>query len=237
MTPTHPSSRRTALRHSVAAAILLASTAASAEAQDVRPRFAKEGVYAGFAGLINFNLDARTFDGETIYVEEDGEEFSILPHVSGRNLPKYIVGFRTGKGALEFSWERGRYDATFADFEVGTVFNSVNIDGRFFFRTHHFIQPHFLIGLGFPWVTVDDGSFESESADAAFGDARWRGPALNTEGGVTVFVTPRAGVSVGYSWRLIFFNRERGVSGRVFELRPPFKETSGNLVVGGFFTF
>ena len=65
------------------------------------------------------------------------------------------------------------------------MFNSVNIDGRFFFRTHHFIQPHFLIGLGFPWLTVDDGSFESESPDAAFGDARWRGPALNTEGGVT----------------------------------------------------
>ena len=48
-----------------------------------------------------------------------------------------------------------------------------------------------------------------------------------------MFVTPRAGVSVGYSWRLIFFSRERGVSGRVFELKPPFKETSGNVVVAG----
>ena len=37
MTPTRPSSRHTALRHSVAAAILLAAMAASAEAQDRAP--------------------------------------------------------------------------------------------------------------------------------------------------------------------------------------------------------
>jgi hypothetical protein len=224
-------------RSITAAAILIASLAAPARAQDTRPAFAKEGAYVGFAGLIDFNLDARTFDGRTIYKEVDGEEFSILPRLSGRNLPKFIVGFRTRQGALEFSWERGRHDATFFDFPVGAVFNSVNIDGRFFFRTHDFIQPHFLIGLAFPWLTVDDGSFESEDPDADFADARWRGPALNTEGGVTIFVTPRTGISAGYSWRLIFFNRERGVSGKVFELKPPFKETSGNIVVMGFYTF
>jgi hypothetical protein len=237
MISTHSSGRRAALRHSLSAAILLATLATVAQAQDLRPPYAKEGAYVGFGGLIDFNLDARKFDGLHIYQEEGGEEFAILPLLQGRNLPKFIVGFRTGKGALEFSWERGRHDATFFDFPVGAVFNSVNIDGRFFFRTHHFVQPHVLIGLAFPWLTVDDGSFENDTPEAEVGDSRWRGPALNTEGGVTVYVTPRAGVSVGYSWRLIFFNRNRGVSGKVFEMKPPFKETSGNVVITGFFTF
>ena len=237
MTRTHPAGVRSALRQVAAAAIALIIMTASAQAQDLRPPYAKEGAYVGFAGLIDFNLDARKFDGMTVYQEEGGEEFAILPLLHGRNLPKFIFGFRTSKGALEFSWERGRHDASFFEFPVGAVFNSVNIDGRFFFRTHHFIQPHFLSGLAFPWLTVEDGSFESEDPDADFADSRWRGPALNTEGGVTVFVTPRAGVSVGYSWRLIFFNRNRGVSGKVFEMKPPFKETSGNVVVMGFFTF
>jgi hypothetical protein len=140
-------------------------------------------------------------------------------------------------GALEFSYERARHDATFLEFPVGAVFNAVNVDGRFFFLTKQRFQPHFLIGLGFPWLTVDDGSFENDTLEAEVGDARWRGPALNTEAGVTAFVTPRAGVSIGYSWRFIYFNRERGVSDTVFELKPAFRETSGNLVVMGFFTF
>jgi hypothetical protein len=35
----------------------------------------------------------------------------------------------------------------------------------------------------------------------------------------------------------MYFNRATGVSGRVFELHPAFRETSGNVVVMGFYTF
>ncbi len=231
------SAGRAAVRRWVPVALLLAGFVTPVAAQDVRVPFAKEGAYVGFAGLIDFNLDARSFDGQTIYKEIDGEEFSILPRLLGRNIPKFIVGFRTQKGALEFSYERGRHDATFLDFPVGAVFNAINIDGRFFLRTYDRFQPHFVVGLAFPWLTVDDGSFASDQDDADFADARWRGPALNTEAGLTAFITPQAGVSFGYAFRLIYFNRERGVSGKVFELKPPFRESNGNVVVMGFFTF
>lgn len=228
----------TTIRRSTVAAIWLVILSSSpAFAQDVRAPYAKEGAYVGFAGLLNFNLDAQSFDGETVYKEVGGEELSILPRLHARNLPKFIVGFRATQFALEFSYERGRHDASFFEFPVGAVFNSVNIDGRFFFLKDKRFQPHFLIGLAFPWLTVEDGSFESDQPDAEIGDSRYRGPALNTEIGLTTFVTPRAGVSVGYAYRFIYFNRERGVSGTVFELKPSFKEASANVTVMGFFTF
>lgn len=225
------------LGRSLAVALLLAGAASPAWSQEVRPPFDIEGGYVGFAGLINFNLDGKTFDGETWYKEVDGEELGILPRLQSRHLPKFVFGFRTAKGALEFSYERGRHDATFLDTSVGAVFNCVNVDGRFFFMKHQRFQPHLVLGVAFPWLTIDDGSASSDQPDAEIGDARWRGPALNTELGMTVFATPQAGISIGYTYRWMYFNRATGVSGRVFELHPAFRETSGNVVVMGFYTF
>ena len=221
----------------VAAAILIAALAAPAQAQDTRPPFDIEGGYIGFAGLLKFNLNGKTFDGETVYKEIDGEELLLLPKLTSRTLPKFIFGFRTHKGALEFSYERGRHDATIFDFPIGAVFNSFNVDGRFFFLKHRQFQPHLLLGLGFPWLTIEEGSAASDQPDAEVGDARWRGLALNTEVGMTVFVTPEAGVSVGYAYKLMYYSRARGVSDRLFELKPAFRETSGTVVVMGFYTF
>jgi hypothetical protein len=44
-------------------------------------------------------------------------------------------------------------------------------------------------------------------------------------------------VSVGYAFRLMGFRRVKGVSGEIFQLDPPFRETSGSPVLMGFFTF
>ncbi len=43
----------------------------------------------------------------------------------------------------------------------------------------------------------------------------------------------RFGVSVGYNYRLLWFDQLTGVSGRDFQLRPRFHETSGTIVMGG----
>jgi hypothetical protein len=220
-----------------AAAVMLAGLAAPAWSQEVRPPFDIEGGYVGFAGLLDFTLDGKTFDGETVYKEIDGEELLLLPRLRSRTLPKFVFGFRTAKGALEFSYERGRHDATFFEFPVGAVFNCINVDGRFFFLKHQRFQPHLVLGAAFPWLTIDDGSASSDQPDAEVGDARWRGLAANTEVGLTVFATPQAGVSIGYAYRWMYFSRATGVSDRLFELHPSFRETSGNLVVMGFFTF
>ena len=94
-----------------------------------------------------------------------------------------------------------------------------------------------MLGVAFPWLSVEDGSFSSDQPDAEVGDSSWRGPGLNTEVGLTAFITPQAGVSVGYAYRWMYFSRMRGLDNEVFKLEPSFKETSGNFVVMGFYTF
>jgi hypothetical protein len=218
----------------LAAIALLVATPALAQSPRGPRGFAKEGMYLGVAGLPNFTLDGRTFDGETLYQEIDGDEIDLLPRLDTQHMFRGVVGFRARPFALEFSYERTNHQGTFLDAPGEATFNSVNVDGRVFFMTAGRIQPHLVVGLALPWLTVVDGSSD-DTLEVA--DARWRGPGLNTEVGITVFPHPRIGVSIGYAFRLIGFRRVKGISDEIFELKPPFKETSGSPVVMGFFTF
>jgi hypothetical protein len=207
--------------------------AASARAQTpAEPGFARERMYLGFSVLPDFTLDGVTFDGNTIYVEEGGDETFILPRLDKQVMPKIVAGFRTRPFALEISYERTTHDGTFQDLVGEAAFNVVNVDFKFFMNTRSRIQPHVVAGLAFPWLKVYDGVFDGDDV----GDGRFAGQGLNLEGGVTLFATPSIGVSVGYAYRVLWFNRATGVTDTTYTLRPRFRETSNGVIVMGFVT-
>jgi hypothetical protein len=215
-----------------AASVIVATMSTPARAQE-SGGFAKEGGYVGITGLLNFTFDGVTFDGATGYREEDGDEIMILPRLNARNLIRATLGHRWQKAALEVSYDQTRHTGTFFDETGEATFRSVNVDGRFYMATRSPVQPHVLVGGAVPWLTITDGSF----LDARVGDARFRGWGVNTEAGVTVYPHPRVGVSVGYAYRLMWFDRATGVTDTLFYLRPRFRETSGSVVMSGLFTF
>lgn len=215
----------------VALALLLA-TAGPAWAQPA-PGYAKEGLYVGVAGLWDFTLDGQTFDGQTLYEAVDTAELFILPKLDTQDLRRVVVGFRSTFAALEFSYDRTRHQGTFADLDGEAVVNAINVDLRAFAMHTGRFQPHGVIGLGFPWLTVEDGSF----LDPDVADARFRGQGLNLEAGITGFLTPRVGVSAGYVYRIFWFNRVRGVGDEPYRLDPRFRETTSGPVVMAFVTF
>ena len=220
--------------HVVLLLICIGVGASPAAAQgSPEPGFARERMYLGFSMLPDFTLDGVTFDGNTVYVEEGGDETFILPRLDAKTMPRIVAGFRTRPFALEISYERAKHKGTFLDLEGEAAFNVISIDTKFFFNTASRIQPHVVAGLAFPWLTVYDGSFEGDLVD----DGRFRGQGLNLEGGVTAFATRGIGVSVGYAYRVVWFNRAQGVTETSYRLRPRFRETSGTLNVMAFVTF
>ena len=60
---------------------------------------------------------------------------------------------------------------------------------------------------------------------------------FSREAGVTVFATPRVGISAGYRYRSMWFDSASGVTREASKLRPRFRETSGSGVITGVFTF
>jgi hypothetical protein len=195
--------------------------------------FAKEGGYVGVSGVLDAKLDSDTFDGLSAYRKENGDEYLILPLFEGANMFRGILGVRYPKAAFEFSYDRTRHQGTFMDGTGEATFQAINADVRYFFATRGRVQPHVLAGGSFPWLTVKDGSF----LDADVGNATYRGFGVNSEAGVTVYPHPQLGIGVGYRYRVMWFDRAKGVSHTDYELRPRFRENSGALVITGLFTF
>jgi hypothetical protein len=217
----------------VAVPALILTCAAPALSQEAHHGYAKEGGYVGVTGLLGFTFDGNTFDGESAYIEVDGDEVMILPKLEKRNLVRAILGHRWEKGAFEVSYDRTKHTGIFLGESGEATFQAVNFDGRMFMATHGPVQPHVLAGASIPWLRIKDGSF----LDPVVGDARFRGYGVNTEAGVTVYPHPKVGVSVGYSYRVMWFDRASGATDTLFSLRPRFRETSGSLAMSGFFTF
>jgi opacity protein-like surface antigen len=213
--------------------VLLAASAVPAAAQAPTPGAAKEGGFVGFAVMPSFTFDGETFDGETIYKEIDGEELFFLPRLDKQPLIRGTLGYRARKASLEISYERTQHEGTFVDVPLDATYQAINLDGRFFFATSSRVQPHIVLGAAFPWLTIKDGSF----LDPDTGDVRLRGYGVNTELGATVFPTPQLGIGVGYSYRVMWFDRGTGVSDTLFELRPRFRETANSVVINGTFVF
>lgn len=200
--------------------------------------FAKVGGYAGGTFVPQFTLDGETFDGLTYYREVGGDEIALLPKLDKQGMFRGILGYRGEKAAIELSYERANHNGTFGEGGTGkATFQQVNVDARFFFLTHARIQPYGLLGGGFPWLTIRDGSFLENEPEAGFGDGTFRGVALNTEVGVTVYPHPQVGIVLGYGYRPIWFYRATGITDTDYDLRPRFRESSKGLVFTTLFTF
>jgi opacity protein-like surface antigen len=200
--------------------------------------FAKIGGYAAGSFVPAFTLDGETFDGSTVYREVDGDEIALLPQLDKQKMFRGILGYRYERAALELSYERTSHHGVFAEVATGeATFQQLNVDTRFFFVTHSRIQPYILAGAGFPWLTIQDGSFLLNDPDAGLGDGRFKGYALNSEVGVTVYPHPQVGIVLGYEYRPIWFDRATGLTDKRYELRPRFRETTRGVVFTTLFTF
>jgi len=205
----------------------------TASAQTDNTAFAKVGGFAGVTFVPQFTFDGITFDGRTGYKEIDGDELVFLPKVDSQNVMRPVLGYRGTKASLEISYDHTSHHGTFAEVPMKATFNSVNVDGRYYFATRSRIQPFLLAGGSYPWLTIKDGSYLNDR----FGDAHFKGYGLNAEAGVTVYPHRQLGIGVGYAYRSVWFERVTGVSETLFDLRPRFRETSGSIAISGSFIF
>lgn len=196
--------------------------------------FAKNGGYVGISGILDFSFGGETFDGQTVYKQENGEEILILPKFDGaHNALRAVVGMRQGWGAFEVSYDRTKHNGTFLGYSGEGTFHALNFDYRVFLLNRSRIQPHLLLGGSIPWMTVKNGSF----LDPNVGDGSFRGFGVNTEAGVTVYPLARVGISTGYRYRVMWFDSASGVTDTTYQLHPRFHETTGSVVITGTFTF
>ena len=214
-------------------AFCLLAFASAARAQEEVRGFAKNGLFVGATAVPDFAFDGVTFDGASIYQQEGGDEILLLPRLEAKSTIRGVVGYRLTRGSFEFGYERIKHPATFMGLPGEATFTALNFDERIYMFTRSRIQPFGLAGYSIPRLTVKDGSFLNDRV----GDGSYHGQGVNLEAGVTAFPISRVGVSVGYRYRVMWFNRATGVTDTEYELHPRFRETAGNVSFTAFFTF
>src|SRR5262249_31662726 len=214
-------------------ALGLLALAPAASAQEAPGGFAKDGLYVGASGVSHFTFDGVTFDGSTYYQKIGGEEIIILPRLEPKSSIRGIVGFRLGRGSFEVGYDRTNHTGTFLGVSGDATFHALNFDERIYVLTRGRVQPYGLLGFSLPSLTVKDGS----ALDERIGDGTFNGYGVNIEPGVAVYPHPRVGISVGYRYRVMWFDTAEGVTRTTYELRPRFRETAGSMSLSAFFTF
>ncbi len=189
--------------------------------------FVKQGPFVGVSFTPNFTFKGDTFDGQSIYQEVNGNEIAILPHLDKQPMFRLLLGYRYRRASIEATYDRTHHNGTFLGATTTATFQSVNLNGRLFFLTSQRVQPHLMLGASLPFFRVKNGSALGDSV----GDARFRGWGVNSEAGVTLYPHRQFGLSVGYSYRYLWFDTLAGVTNKTFDLRPRFHETSGAVVV------
>lgn len=217
----------------VATGAILLALAPAVSAQETSG-FEKNGIYVGASEVPDFNLDGVTFNGSTYYRSITGNnEVMILPKLEPKSTIRAIGGYRLTRGSFEVSYERTNHEGTFLGQTGQATFQALNFDERIYALTRRRVQPYGLLGLSLPRLTVKDGAAVGDQV----GDGSFRGFGLNSEAGATVFPVPRVGVSVGYRYRLMWFDSAEGVSRTTYDLRPRFRETAGSVSISATVTF
>jgi hypothetical protein len=103
-------------------------------AQD-EPGFAKQGMYVGVGGTLNFTLNGPFFDGTGYYKQIGGPELALLPRLDTRKKLRGVVGFRSPEWALEFSYDRTRHQGTFLGLSAPGTFSAFNVDNGSLLQT------------------------------------------------------------------------------------------------------
>lgn len=167
--------------------------------------YAKEGLYVG--PTLPYNTISGDFDGNTLLASTT--EIIAVPKVESGFGFGALLGVRFKKGALELSYLRSEHDATWLGGKGTVAYNIVDIDFKIYPSVDSPIQPYLLLGMGFPWLVVHDGS----ASGTAVGDATLTGIGLNIGGGLSYYLHPTICVNGGVIYRWINYSTAKVVMG------------------------
>jgi opacity protein-like surface antigen len=209
----------------------LSAHAASAATSTVP--FAKEGFRLGVL-FPRVAIDGD-FDGDTILVGPN--EILLVPKVNADWGYGVSVGTRSGNSSIDLNYQRTKHDVTFLNAVGEAVFETYNIDFRYYFLSDKRIQPYLLIGwIPYARLVVKDGSANTKHV---VGDAKFSSAAsgLNLGAGLEVFLTKRLSLQAGAVFRWMSFEEGKGVQGEWREMKDSLSADGINLLTGVSYCF
>lgn len=189
--------------------------------------YVKEGTYLG-ASFIH-NSMSGDFDDTIVLVGPSGGVD--VPDVDNGPGFGVVLGWRGEKVAMELGYQRSIHD-TFSSFvdigESEAAYNVVDLNFKIDVFARNKLRPYILLGLGIPWLTIEDSATAGEGLE----DATFFGYCLNAGAGVAYYFRPQLAVTGGLIYRWNRFTSAEGTS-----LEDSLSEGALGLTVGIAYTF
>jgi len=208
--------------------LLMAPPACAEESSNV-----KDGFYLGLS-LVHNGMSGD-FD-DTTFLVSPPDVYDVPDVDSGAGFG-VMAGWRSSKGALEFGYQRSIHDTSSSFVDIGdseASYNVVDLNIKFdifaesdlFAR--HGLRPYLLVGLGIPWLTIEDSMTDGYSYD----DETFVGFCLNAGAGIAYYFHPQWAVTGGVIHRWNWFGSVEGES-----IDDSLKERALGFTVGIAYTF
>ncbi len=164
----------------------------------------KDGFYIG-VGVTHTSIGGD-FDGVSFVA--GGGIIDVMPRIEDAFGIKYIVGFQSDIGSIDFNYSRSEHDGNWEGLDMSTVFETYNFDLKALpLRESYTVRPFLALGFGLNSLTVEDGS-----SDGFFlADATFEGYALRVGGGLEVSLLDQLSIDVMGLYRWERYDKVEGL--------------------------
>jgi len=163
-----------------------------------------DGFYIGF-GVTHVSIGGD-FDGVSFVA--GGGIVDAMPKIEDAFGIKYIIGFQSDIGSIDFNYSRSEHDGNWEGLDMSTVFETFNFDLKaLLLKDYYTVRPLLALGFGFNYLTVEDGS-----TDGFFvADATFEGYALRVGGGLEVSLHDQVSIDVMGLYRWEKYDKVEGL--------------------------
>jgi hypothetical protein len=163
-----------------------------------------DGFYLG-VGVTHISIGGD-FDGVNFVA--GGGSVEAMPEIEDALGVKFIVGFQSDIGSIDFNYSRSEHDGNWEGLDMSTVFETFNFDLKaLLLKDYYTVRPLVALGFGFNYLTVENGS-----TDRFFvADATFKGYALRAGGGVGVFLFDQISIDIMGMYRWEQYDRVEGL--------------------------
>jgi opacity protein-like surface antigen len=167
------------------------------------------------SALPGVDVGGDDFEGDTFF--RGSSELAQVPDLKSAVGLRVGGGYRLSRAALQLSYERTSHDASFLARSAKATYDVFGFDIKGFLRTDKKLQPYGGVGAALTRLTFDNGVVRA-GIPITTRDAIYTGIGVSLEGGAAVFVTPRIGFELGYSYRFAGFSHILNADGEREEL-------------------
>jgi len=202
-------------------------SAVATEESAEEPEVVKNGFYLG--AMFVYNNMTGDFDDSTYYVTYS--DLYDVPDVDSGSGFGAVMGWRRDRGSIEIGYQRTSHDtsSSFTDMaESDASYNVIDMNLKVDVFAKSRVRPYILLGVGIPWLTIEDGSTDGDSYD----DETFVGICLDAGAGVSYYFRPQWAVTGGLIYRWNWFTSVDSTS-----LDDNLSESTLGFTVGVAYTF